>query len=488
MAAPFQSSGDWRPQPKQEMFLRSPAFEGCYGGSAGAGKSDALLIGALRLVGLPRYRALLLRREWKECLRTLVARSHELYPSAGGRWIASQKLWVFPSGAVIEIGHAENELDVKRFDGPSYQYLAFDELTHFTEWMYLFLFARVRSADGYPLRVRSATNPGGIGHDWVLERFGPFLYPGPGDPFHDPTYDGEYADSGQILYYRFDEASGRVVRSERWWTHPGCGECRARAERGDLACVVHRPLGRTFVRAFVSDNRFYAGTSYEAVLDQLNPVDRARLKYGNWLARGGKGAYFKRGWFRIVDACPAFVHGRVRYWDRAATTREQDPRAAFTAGVRMSRDLKQVFYVEDVVRGQWGPGEVEQAIETTADVDPPGTRLVLERDPGQAGKVQAYYDVQQLAGHDVHVTPPQGDKLARMKPVSAQAEVGNIVLVRGRWNEAYLRELEDCPEGLWDQIDGTSGAFSQLLRGAGGRGRSGNRGQRLATQGRMGGV
>ena len=70
----------WTPNAgRQTQFLSSPAYEALYGGAAGGGKSEALLMGSLRGVHLPTYRALLLRRTFKELERSLIPRSVECY-------------------------------------------------------------------------------------------------------------------------------------------------------------------------------------------------------------------------------------------------------------------------------------------------------------------------------------------------------------------------------------------------------------------------
>lgn len=475
----------WRPTPAQERFLACSAFEALYGGAAGGGKSEALLVGATRHVANPNYTALLLRRTVPELKRAngLIDRAFRIFPTLGGVSRESGKSWTFPSGARIELSSMEHENDRFNYLSSEYQYIAFDELTSFTEKQYTYMISRLRSAHGIPLRLRAGSNPGGEGHDWVLKRFAPWLYPP-----DSVEWDGECASPGERLYYRLDPAREEDVVCARDWHDESCSRCSPGA-----ACAKHRPLGRVFFPATVEDNPYLAGTEYEAALDRLDPVTRAQMKFGDWLARPARGLYFNRAWFRIIDVAPTIVRVRVRYWDRAAT---EDPRADFSAGCRLSRTDSEdhyVYVVEDMRRGQWDPGEVEAQEAACCEDDPEGTYTVLEKDPGQAGKAQARHDLRQLDGYDVRCIPPQGNKLTRMKPVSAQArppapgEHGNIVVVRGRWNEAFFRELEACPEGRWDQIDALSGAYSQCLMLSGARAATLGKKKRVAVAGRMGG-
>lgn len=299
--------------------------------------------------------------------------------------------------------------------------------------MYTFLFSRLRSAHGIPTYMRAASNPGGPGNDWVLERFAPWLY-----PEDEVSYDGIRVKPEQQLWYRFDELKG---------------------EETAFAEKVPDSIARVFFPAKYTDTP-QLDEAYRLKLDRLDAVDRRRLKFGDWMARAAAGAYFRRAWLQVVDAQPADVMLRVRYWDRAATAGAGD----FTAGVRMSMTYSGVVYIEHVVREQLGPGGVESTIATTAETDPPGTMLVLEHDPGSAGKFEANYYMKAFARFGIIMVPPQGDKITRARPVSSQAEAGNIKLVRGTtWNEPYLRELEAFPEGHDDQVDGTSGGYRFLL-------------------------
>ena len=128
-----QSTTIWTPQPKQAAFLRRPEYEVLYGGAAGGGKSDALLIEALRQVHIPHYRALILRKTYPQ-LAELIDRSYALYAPAfpGARYNAGQHIWRFPSGAQIRFGSMQHIADRIAYQGHRFDLICFDELTHFT--------------------------------------------------------------------------------------------------------------------------------------------------------------------------------------------------------------------------------------------------------------------------------------------------------------------------------------------------------------------
>lgn len=456
----------WRPTPIQHWVLQSTAYEALHGGGKGSGKSEGLVAAPLRFVDNQNFRGLLLRREWTQAQATLLATAKKIYPLLGGRWYAQRKVWRFPSGAEIEINGCDHPSSVERYFGrPELSFLGIDQLEHFTREMYLALISCVRSVEGLPLWIRASANPGSIGHDWIVERFGPWVHPREEEPWHDPDYRGDYADSGEVRWYRTtagqhgeEESCSRDAHEEDCDADPPCAQGKP--------CVVHAPRSRVYFHATVEDNPYYKGTEYQASLRGLDPVDRARYEQGNWMVRAKPGIYFSRSTIPIADERPpGQVIARVRYFDRAGTeAKKAKGKGAWTAGARMSITDTGLFVVEDMTRGQWGPGEVDQAILTSARMDPPSTVLALERDPGQAGRHQAYYDARMLAGHEFFLPPPVADKLTRMKPLSSQAREGNVILMRGAWNEALLRELEACPSSLWDQIDSLSGAMILLLR------------------------
>ena len=157
----------------QTAFLSSTAREVMYGGAAGGGKTDALIALALRWVDHPKHRCLMLRRTRPQ-LQEVIDRTQQLFPEvvSGASWREAENRWKFPSGAIIQMGFAEHEQDILNFKTFEYNLICFDELTSFTEKQYLFMFLRNRtkSADLPPL-IRSGTNPGDIGHEWVFRRF-----------------------------------------------------------------------------------------------------------------------------------------------------------------------------------------------------------------------------------------------------------------------------------------------------------------------------
>ena len=163
----------WKPQPRQAEFMARPEYEALYGGAAGGGKSDAMVAEALRQIHIPHYKAILFRKTFPEA-RELILKSQRLYPRVckGAKYNGSEHCWTFPSGAKIYFGSMPNSTSYIRYQGLSFAFIGFDELTHFTLDEYQYLISRNR-ADGPGVRVyiRATANPGGIGHGWVKERF-----------------------------------------------------------------------------------------------------------------------------------------------------------------------------------------------------------------------------------------------------------------------------------------------------------------------------
>lgn len=175
----------WQPQPKQVRFMERSEYEALYGGAAGGGKSDALLVEALRQVEIPDYRGIIFRKTYPQ-LSELIDRSRALYTLAypKARYNDSKHYWAFPSGAKIYFGAMQHSKDKTNYQGKRYDFVGFDELTHFTWEEYSYMFSRnrpsksPRSSRRTICYIRATTNPGGVGHGWVKSRFIDAAVPG----------------------------------------------------------------------------------------------------------------------------------------------------------------------------------------------------------------------------------------------------------------------------------------------------------------------
>jgi hypothetical protein len=184
---PFRDN-QWKPTDKQAKFLSIPwsIREALYGGGAGSGKSELLLMLPIvhRFHENSRYKQVLLRRTHKQLKKEIVPRSQEIYPKFGARLNESDMVWTFPrldqygsgakpTGAQVWLGHCENENDVHIYDSMEINLFTPDEITSLTEYIYLYIgFTRVRTSDPtLPACIRAAGMPGDVGHAFVKSRF-----------------------------------------------------------------------------------------------------------------------------------------------------------------------------------------------------------------------------------------------------------------------------------------------------------------------------
>ena len=233
----------WSPQAKQEEFLRRGEYEVLYGGAAGGGKSDAAVMYPLAQVHIPHFKALILRKTYPQ-LTELIDKSLDYYRRAfpAAKYNDSKHRWKFPSGATVTFGAMHTRQDKENYRGKQFDVIIFDELTHFTWEEYSFMFSRNRpSGPGTFVCMRATTNPGGVGHGWVKERF---ITPAP--PMTEIKENIEYIDG-----------EGRLVSGER---------------------------SRLFVPATVFDNAALLRNDpmYVSNLAMLPEAEKAAQLYGSW--------------------------------------------------------------------------------------------------------------------------------------------------------------------------------------------------------------
>ena len=165
----------WRPfEGPQTQFMEADEFEVLFSGGRAPGKSDALMMDAVRYCEYKEFRGLVIRKAMSE-LRDLINRAKDLYPQIypGTKWKEQEKLFIFPSGARIEFGYCDHAEDVEQYKGQEYSWLGIDELTEIPqEETYERLIASVRKkGKGFKTYVRATTNPNGVGKNWVKKRF-----------------------------------------------------------------------------------------------------------------------------------------------------------------------------------------------------------------------------------------------------------------------------------------------------------------------------
>jgi len=250
-----------------------------------------------------------------------------------------------------------------------------------------------------------------------------------------------------------DDLIGRILQNfPGQWDYI---ELPAIAEHGD---ILGRQVGEAlFPERYplekLQELQETLGSVFFAALYQQKPVDETKkITNGNWLG--------------IVDSIPPQeqkVLKRVRVWDLAATEDGGD----WTVGTLMSYcAMTDVVYIENVVRKQVSPAQVEALVAKTAQLDGEEVKIRIEREPGSAGKsLVSHYRINVLEGFDVDEVPVVKNKLVRAQPFIAGAEAGKVKLVRGPWNDDFIKEFDAFPSGQHDDQIDTAGAGYTILTG-----------------------
>ena len=407
------------PAAKQKVFLALDCRGAFYGGAAGGGKSEALLMAALQYVHVPGYSALILRKDTQrlQLAGGLIPRSQQWLAESDAVWNEAKLTWRFPTSgapATLSFGYLQTSTDKFRYGSSEYQYIGFDELTEFSEEDYRFLFSRLRSSNSMdvPLRMRAASNPGGAGHAWVKNRF------------HCRTE----CHSVQ---------NGLPIRSTN----------------------MHWHEGRAFVPAKIADNPGLDVDAYRQSLSHLPSVLRARLENGDWsiheaglLRQDWLRYYMQRG--RVLDlldkAGNIFATIDERHCRRFATidpagtsedrARAQRGRAASWTVLQVweqprAKELAHLLILRHVARRRVGFDGL-CALLTATHRDWQCSKLFIENEKlGQAA-------VDVLRNQIPLRTIKTGgrDKATRAAPLIAKLERGEIFLPK--YNNSWRPELE----------------------------------------------
>lgn len=426
---------------QQTIFAHHKANVIVFGGAAGGGKTYGLIGRAARFVHIPEYNAVIFRRQITDALKpgALWSQMHEVYPQLGGVPNEGRFTWTFPSGAIVALGHLEGPNTHRNWQGAQLKFIGFDEGTHFTEEQFWYLTSRMRGGSGIPSSVCVTCNP---------------------DP-----------DSflAELIAWWIDQDSGYAIPERggavRWFVRREAKLYWADSSE-ELAAEYpgSQPKSLTFIPSMLDDNPHLSvgDPEYRSTLEALPPVERERLLKGNWKIRPAAGLIFNRKWFTLVDRIPpdAQPEGSVRYWDKAGSVGRGDR----TASVRMVKAGGR-YYVTDAMAFRLEALERETVIRQMAEHDGHRNTTWLEQEGGSGGKESAQASVRALAGYRVYADKVTGSKVTRWGPSAAQAQAGNIFVLKGHWNEELLAELHNADgsdKSHDDLVDAFSGAFNKL--------------------------
>ena len=399
----------WAEEPSltQKVFLRSDAKEVMFGGMAGGGKSSALIMAAMQYADVPGYSGILFRRTYADLSLpgALMDRFKDWIAEHDDiHWNANQYVATFPSGGRITFGYLNNVNDYQRYKSSEFQFIGMDEVTEIREFDYRYLFSRLRRPKTGPL--------------------------------------------------------SQVPLRMRCATNPAPNWVRQRF------LIEGRKHGRLFIPSSMTDNPGIDVDSYRAMLQELDPIERKRLEFGDWWATT-LGSLFDRTKVEVVSPgdLPTFSKDakRVRFWDLAGSEpTPTNPDPDWTAGCLAVFD-KGIFWILDFKHVREKGDKIERLIKETAEHDGAEVPIRMEQEPGSAGKnLIDQYARHILPGYDFQGIRATGDKATRAKPLSSAVANENVRILEGDWNTDYLDEISSFPEAAVhdDMVDASVHAFN----------------------------
>ena len=437
----------------QEMFLSSCADIALYGGAAGGGKSFALLLETMRHISSVKGFGATIFRKTSPQIRNeggLWDESRKLFAPMNAEPVESILKWKFPPfGNAVKFAHLDHEKDVHNYQGSQIPLIGFDELTHFSESQFFYMLSRNRSTCGVKPYVRATTNPDSNSWlakfiDWWIDKDG---YP-------------HKSRSGVVRYF------ARIENEIQW-------DDSAEALINRYPAVLSSespPKSFTFIAATLEDNQILMkkDPAYKANLLALPRVEREQLLGGNWKVAPSAGDYYPEEKATIIDALPNDIKVICRGWDLAATSpTAENPSPDSTSGIKIGITSGGDVIVIDRKNKKINAADVEKLLKNTASTDGKRCKIRLPQDPAQAGKAQASRLTKLLAGYPVTALPVSGSKETRSGALSAQWHAGNVYILRGDWNAAYLSEMNDFPKGSHDDdVDASNDAYDGVINGS----------------------
>ena len=460
----------WTPNPGPQMLAHSsPAYELLYGGAAGGGKTDFLIVEATRHADNPSHRAIIFRRTFPMLQQPggIIDRSRELYQNHA-TYNAEAKRWSFPSGASVTFGHMQRESDKYDYQGGQFTFVGFDQVEQFSEAQFEYIVSRTRSAAGIPVRIRATANPpsedltGVKDLWWIKRRYLPWV----GSDEELQKTGLPRANAGQHFWYVRDTSGTEFC----------CGTDRETArkkhqevveqmqERQGREIPMMEPATRTFVPATLWDNPHLLRNdpNYLTRLMSLPLLQRQRLLYGDWSIQAA-GNVFKRDWFsRVVAAAPLGLQW-FRYWDLAISQKTQ---ADYTACAACAFDESDgSLYIRNMIRGKWTWPEQRDIMRATMLAEASlGTAHGIEQSLHGLAAVQELLTERDLVDIPIKAVTVEKDKLTRALAWSYRAEK-QMVLVAGPWIPDFIDEcvvFDGRGKGHDDQVDAVSGCMMMM--------------------------
>lgn len=361
---------------------------------------------ALQYVNVPGYSAILFRRTYRDLALpgALMDRAKEwLTGKTGIKWNEQDHTFTFPSGAKLTFGYLETENDKFRYQGAEFQFIGFDELTQFTENQYRYLLSRLRRLEGshIPLRVRSATNPGGVGHEWVKQRF----------------------------------------------------------------ITEGKQKGRIFIPAKLKDNPSLDTETYTRSLMELDSTTRLQLLNGDWEARVEGSKFKRGWFKIVKDYPRDAKKVRYWDKAATAPTKGKDPDWTAGALVAEKAGQYYIINITRFRgTPQQNEATIKQVAQLDNPTASCNVITYMEQEGGSSGvdDIDHYMRVV-LKGYAFYGDKVTGSKEIRANPLASAAEAGNVFLVEDAWINDFLDEASVFPEGSHDdQIDAVSGALNKL--------------------------